>query len=84
VYRFAGCSSSITRGYPATSAVGVLYVMAVIAQGAPPRAADTGAQVVAWFRDHRDPTRWTVWALTVNVPALALMFALQCRLLSAP
>lgn len=63
---------------------GVLYLAAVIAQGTPPGAADTGAQVVAWFREHRDGTRWAVWALTAAAPALALMIALQSRLLPAP
>ena len=65
-------------------AVGVLYVVALTALGTLPPAADTGAQVVAWFREHGDGARWAVWALTVNIPALALLFALQCRLLSAP
>jgi sugar phosphate permease len=63
---------------------GVLYVVAVLAQGAPPGAADTGAQVVAWFQQHRDGTRWAVWALTLTVPTFAIMFALQSQLLPAP
>jgi hypothetical protein len=64
--------------------VGALSALALTAQGTAPGAADTGAQVVAWFQAHRDGTRWAVWALTLNAPALALMFALQCRLLRAP
>jgi hypothetical protein len=63
---------------------GVLYAMAMVAQGTPPGAADTGTQVVAWFQAHRDGTRWAVWALTLNVPIFALMFALQARLLPTP
>ena len=65
-------------------AVGVLNVVAAIAQGTAPHATDTGPQLVAWFREHGDGVRWAVWALTVNLPAVALMFALQCRLLPAP
>jgi len=34
----------------------------VIALGTPPSASDTGEQVVAWFREHRDGARWFVWA----------------------
>jgi hypothetical protein len=54
------------------------------ALGTPPGAADTGAQVVAWFREHRDGVRWSVWALTVATPVGGVMFALLRRLLPAP
>jgi hypothetical protein len=62
----------------------VLYLAGTVALGTPPEAADTGAQVVAWFREHRDGVRWFVWAITVNAPVFALMFALMRRLLPAP
>jgi hypothetical protein len=62
----------------------VLYLSGTVALGTPPGAADTGAQVVAWFREHRDGVRWFVWAITVNAPLFALIFALMRRLLPAP
>lgn len=64
--------------------VTIAYAFSVIAAGEPPHAADTGAQVVAWFRAHRDGVRWSTWALTVAAPPFALMFALLSRLLPAP
>jgi hypothetical protein len=62
----------------------LLYVAGTMALGRPPGAADTGAQVVAWFREHRDGVRWSVWALTVGMPFTSVMFALLRRLLPAP
>jgi hypothetical protein len=56
----------------------------MVALGTPPGAADTGAQVVAWFREHRDGVRWFVWAGTVATPLVALMFALLRQLLPTP
>ena len=61
-----------------------LYALSVVALGTPPRSADTGVQVIDWFREHRDDVRWSVWALTVLSPVLALVFALLRRLLPAP
>jgi hypothetical protein len=68
----------------AALAVLILYAVGVIALGTPPTAADTGEQVVNWFRQHRSGARWFVWAATVSIPAFAVMFALQRRLLPAP
>ena len=48
----------------ATLAATVTYFIAMVALGTPPGAADSGEQVVAWFREHRDGVRWSVWALT--------------------
>jgi hypothetical protein len=62
----------------------ILYVFAMAAVGTPPSTADTGAQVVAWFREHSKGVRWFVWATTVNVPLAALEFSLLRRLLPAP
>jgi hypothetical protein len=62
----------------------ILYAVSVVALGTPPRAADTGAQVVDWFHLHRESVRWSVWALTILSPLLALVFALLRRLLPAP
>ena len=68
----------------AAVAATVLYAVSVVALGTPPQSADTGVQVVDWFREHRDGARWSVWALTVLSPVLALVFALLRRLLPAP
>ena len=68
----------------AVVAATILYVASVVALGTPPSASDTGAQVVDWFRAHREGVRWSVWALTVIAPLLALVFALLRRLLPAP
>jgi len=62
----------------------VSYLIAMVALGTPPGAADSGEQVVAWFREHQNGVRWSVWALTVTAPLLAVVFALLRRLLPAP
>lgn len=62
----------------------ISYAAAAIALGTPPGAGDGGAEVVAWFREHRDAARWSVWALTVGQPFFVLMFVLLRRLLPAP
>jgi hypothetical protein len=49
-----------------------------------PAAAETGAQLVTWFREHGDGVRWGVWAFTVATPLFALMTALLRRLLPEP
>ena len=68
----------------AALAVLILYVVALIALGTPPGAGDTGEQVVAWFRDHRDGARWSVWAGAVGTLPFAVMFAILRRLLPPP
>ncbi len=68
----------------ATAAVAILSVLALLVWGTPPAAAETGAQVVGWFREHRDVARWWTWILTVAMPPAAIMFALLRRLLPAP
>jgi hypothetical protein len=60
------------------------FAVAAIAVGNPPRAADSGEAVVAWFRAHGDAARWSVWALTVGQPAFVVMSALLRRLLPEP
>jgi len=68
----------------ATAVVAILSVLALLVWGTPPAAAETGAQVVGWFREHRDAARWWTWILTVAMPPAAIMFALLRRLLPAP
>jgi len=62
----------------------ILYVGSVVALGTPPGAAESGAQVVVWFREHREGVRWSVWSLTLLLPVLALVFAELRRFLPAP
>jgi len=68
----------------AAAAVFALYAIGLVALGTPPGASETGAQVVAWFREHGHSARLFVWALTVATPPLAIMFSLLRRLLPAP
>ena len=66
------------------AASSVLYVASVLALGTPPGASDSGEQVVAWFREHQDGVRWSVWTFTVSAPLIAIMFSLLRRLLPPP
>lgn len=68
----------------ATVAVLVLASAQVVVLGDTPRAADSGAQIVAWLRGHGDAVRWWVWAITVGGPVYGLVIALLRRLLPAP
>jgi hypothetical protein len=68
----------------ATAAYAVLVGIGLGVLGTAPAAAETGPQVVAWFREHRDGVRGSVWAFTVATPPFAVMIALLRRLLPAP
>jgi len=68
----------------ATLAYGLLGCVALVAFGTLPAAGETGAELVTWFRDHRESVRLAVWASTVATPPFALMVALLRRLLPAP
>jgi hypothetical protein len=68
----------------AALAVLVLYGVALGALGTPPAAADTGEQVVEWFREHRNGARWSVWAVAMSTLPFAVMFTLLRQLLPAP
>ena len=68
----------------ATAAYAVLVGIGLGVLGTAPAAAETGPQVVAWFREHRDGVRWSVWAFTVATPPFAVMIALLRRLLPVP
>jgi hypothetical protein len=59
-------------------------VVTLIALGTPPGAGDTGEQVVAWFREHRDGACCSVWAVAVSTLPFAVMFAILRRLLPPP
>lgn len=62
-----------------TLAYTILSVAALAAVGTTPAAADTGEQVVAWFREHRDTVRWSVWAITVSTLLYAFIVAMLRR-----
>ena len=68
----------------ATVAFAVLYGAGLIALGTPPAAAETGQELVAWMRAHREGVQWFVWIVTVSTPVNALVIALLRRLLPAP
>jgi len=68
----------------ATAAYAVLVFAGLFLLGIPPAAAESGPQVVAWFRENRDAVRWAVWTLTVSIPPVAVMIALLRRLLPSP
>lgn len=68
----------------ATVSLAIIYGAGLIALGTPPAAAETGPEVVAWLREHRDGVRWFVWAITVSTPLNALVITLLRRLLPAP
>jgi len=68
----------------ATAATGVLAFGSLLLLGTPPAAAESGPQVVAWFRENRDAVRWAVWMLTVSIPPVAVMIALLRGLLPSP
>ena len=68
----------------ATASFAVLEVGSLFVLGTPPAAAESGPQVVAWFRDNRDAVRWAVWMLTVAILPAAVMIALLRRLLPSP
>ena len=67
-----------------TASFAVLSFGSLFALGTPPAAAESGPQVVAWFRENRDAVRWAVWMLTVAIPPAAVMIALLRRLLPSP
>ena len=68
----------------ATVAYIVLVVAGLAALGTTPAATETGSQVVGWLREHRSAVQWCMWAFTVGTPALAVMLALERRLLPSP
>ncbi len=68
----------------AAIAAGVLYVAGAVALGTPPHADDSGAQVVAWFREHGQGVRWYVWMLTIDGPLFAVVIALLRGALPTP
>jgi hypothetical protein len=68
----------------ATAAYGSLVVGGLAAFGMLPAASETGAELVSWFREHREAVRWFVWAGAVAAPPFAVMVALLRRLLPSP
>jgi uncharacterized membrane protein len=44
----------------ATIAYAIILGIGLLVLGTPPAAAETGLQVVAWFRAHHNEARWVV------------------------
>ncbi|MEA2425528.1 MAG: hypothetical protein QOH13_1938 [Thermoleophilaceae bacterium] len=63
---------------------GGLYLVGAIALGTPPKATDSPADVVAWFRDHSDSARLYAWTLTFGTLAFATLAGMVRGLLPAP
>jgi hypothetical protein len=59
-------------------------LVGLVALGTPPAAGDSGEQVVAWFREHSNGVRWSVWAGTAGAPLFAVVIAILRRLLPVP
>lgn len=62
----------------------ILYVAGTLSIGAPPTATDSGAEVVEWFRQHREGVQWFVWATTISAPLSAFVYTMLRRTLPAP
>jgi hypothetical protein len=65
-------------------AVLVVSVFGTAVLGTAPAASESGAGVIAWFRDHATGVRWFVWAGSIGVPLYAVMIALLRVLLPVP
>ncbi len=80
-------STERPAGSYALLAATIVYVALIIAAlamaGTLPAAAETGAQVVAWFREHRGAMLAATWAFTVATLPLAVMIALLRAMLPA-
>jgi hypothetical protein len=69
----------------ATVAYIVLVVAGLAALGTTPAATETGSHLVGWLREHRSAVQWcSMWAFTLSAPALAVMLAIERRLLPSP
>ncbi len=62
----------------------VLFVASGLALGTPPKASDSGAQVVKWLTDHHGNVRVSLWCVTVSVMLFAVFAALVREHLPAP
>jgi len=60
-----------------------LSVAALAMLGTLPAAAETGTQLVTWFREHRDAMLGATWAFTVSTLPLAVMIACLRAILPA-
>jgi hypothetical protein len=63
---------------------GGLYLVGAIALGTPPKATESPAHVVAWFRGHPDSVRLYAWTLAFGTLAFATLAGIICGLLPAP
>jgi hypothetical protein len=63
---------------------GGLYLVGAAALGSPPEAGDSGAQVVAWFREHDSDARLYAWTGTFATLAFAILAGIVSGLLPRP
>ncbi len=68
----------------AATALALVLVAGLIGVGTLPAASETGPQLVAWLREHRDGVKWFVWTITVSTPLSALVITLLRGVLPAP
>lgn len=64
--------------YISTGLVVVLFGLATIFLGTPPKSTDSGTIVAAWFVEHASDVRWSTWFGTLSGVAFAV-FAVQVR-----
>jgi hypothetical protein len=57
----------------AAIAAAALYLLGALALGSPPSAADSPAEVVRWFADHRDSARLYAWTAAFGTLAFAVV-----------
>src|SRR5215472_5546283 len=68
----------------ATAAYALLAFGGLAVVGTLPAAADTGEQLVVWFREHGEHVLLFVWMLTLSIPVVSVMVALLRRMLPGP
>jgi hypothetical protein len=68
----------------AAVATGVLYLVGAVALDGAPDGSSSGAEIVAWFGDHRDAARTYAFTAAFGTLAFAVLAALIRTLLPAP
>lgn len=61
-----------------------LYVVGTIALGTPPGATASGAQVIAFFKEHQAGARVDAWIATFSALGISVVVGLVARLLPEP
>src|SRR4051812_43874084 len=68
----------------AAIAAGVLYLVAAVSLGTPPKATDPAAVVAAWVRDHDSSIRLYAWTATFGTLAFAVALGLIAEAIPPP